>query len=158
MFECAFGGAAENGGSPCDGTFARTALAVIGARHACIEVDLVVSGEHARADQFTRIAHRHGRRLFSPRVRTKMVSAQQHSLPRKSNSLRCGVDKLGELRRSLSGVTAQLIHLTRSRFDVQNGFILDGLLDGCRDDTGVSGADGVHAYFFAAAIATDDLL
>jgi len=32
------------------------------------------------------------------------------------------------------------------------------LLDGCRDDAGVSGADGVHTHFLAATIATDDLL
>jgi hypothetical protein len=75
MFECAFGGAAESGGSLRDGTFARAALAVIGARHACIEVDLVVSGEHARSNQFTSAAHRHGRGLISPWVRTEMVSA-----------------------------------------------------------------------------------
>ena len=87
-----------------------------------------------------------------------MVSAQQHSLLRKSSLLRSGVDKLSELRWSLSGVAARLIHLARCRFDVQNRFILDGLLDGCRDDAGVSGADGVHTHFLAATIATDDLL
>jgi hypothetical protein len=34
--------------------------------------------------------------------------------------LRRGVNKLGELRWSLSGVTAQLIHLAGGRFDVQD--------------------------------------
>jgi hypothetical protein len=75
MFEAVFGGAAEDGSSLRDCGLVRTALSVISTCHACIEVDLVVPGEHARANQFTRIAHRHGRRLFSPRVRTEMVSA-----------------------------------------------------------------------------------
>ena len=87
-----------------------------------------------------------------------MVSAQQHSLLRKSSLLRSGVNKLGELRRSLSGVAAQLIHLARCRFDVQNRFIFDGLLNRRRDDAGMSGADGVHTHFLAVTIATDDLL
>src|SRR5208337_3025740 len=33
-----------------------------------------------------------------------------------------------------------------------------GLLNGCRNDAGVSRADGVHSHFFGAAIAPDNLL
>ena len=67
------------------------------------------------------------------------------------------MNRLGELRWSLSGVTAQLIHLAGGGFDMQHRFIFDGLLHGCRNDAGVSRADGVNSHFFGAAIAADDL-
>jgi len=68
------------------------------------------------------------------------------------------VNKLSKPRRSLSGVAAQLIYLARRRFDVQNGVVLDGLLDGRRYDAGVGGTDGVHANPLATSIATDEFL
>src|SRR5580698_6812377 len=101
IVECALGGVAQNSGSLRDGTFVGAALAVIGAGHARIEVNLIVSSEHASTNQFASLAHRHGGRLFSPRIRTEMIAAQQHSLTRKSSALCNGVNKIGELRRSL---------------------------------------------------------
>jgi len=47
-----------------------------------------------------------------------MVSAEQHSFPGKSCVLRCGMNEFGELKRSLSSVAAQLIHLARRGFHV----------------------------------------
>jgi len=76
----------------------------------------------------------------------------------KPGLLRYGVNKLGKLRRGLSRISARLIHLARCRLNVQNGFILDGLLNRRRDDTGMSGANCVHSHIFATTIAMDDLL
>jgi hypothetical protein len=74
-------------------------------------MNLFVSGAYTRANQFTSIAQRYIPRQFSPGVRAQVVAAQQHPVPGKSSVLCDGVNKLGELRWSLSGVTARLIHL-----------------------------------------------
>jgi hypothetical protein len=77
---------------------------------------------------------------------------------RQSGLLRGGVNEVGELRRGLSGISALLIHLARCRLNVQNGAIVDGLLNRCRDDAGMSGADCVHPGLLAITIAMNDLL
>jgi hypothetical protein len=83
-------------------------------------MNLLVSGEYTRANQFPSVVQSYMPRLFSPGVGAQVVTAQQDAVPGKSTLLRRGVNKLGELRWSLSGVTAQLIYLAGSGFDVQD--------------------------------------
>ena len=49
-----------------------------------------------------------------------MIPAEQHSVPGQPRLLRGSVSKFSELNGSLPSITAQLIHLARGRFDVQN--------------------------------------
>ena len=88
--------------------------------HARVKVNLVVSREYARANQFTGMVHGHVPRLISPWVRSEMVTTEQHAVAGKPCMARRGVNKLGKLNWSLSRVTAQLIHLARGGFNVQN--------------------------------------
>src|SRR5271166_939725 len=111
IFKCRFGGATEEGSSLRDGALVWATLAVIGTGDTCIEMNLVVSREYARPNQFTGMVHRHLRRLISPRVRAEMVTTEQHAVARKPGMARRGANKLSKLSRSLSGVTTQLIHL-----------------------------------------------
>jgi hypothetical protein len=87
-----------------------------------------------------------------------MVATQKHALAWKASALRCSVNKLGELRWCLPAITPHLIHLTRGGFDVENGLILDDLLNRGRDDARVRRANRVDANSFTAPIAMDDVL
>lgn len=87
-----------------------------------------------------------------------MITTEQHPFVGKSRARRCGSNELGELIRRLTGVAAELIYLTRSRLDQQCGAILNRLLDGCIDDTGMSGTDSVDAYFLRVTVAANNIL
>ena len=83
-------------------------------------MNLLVSGEYTPPNQFPSVVQSYIPRLFAPGVRAQVVAAQQYAVAGKSTTLRRGVNKLGELRWSLSGVTTQLIYLAGGRFDVQH--------------------------------------
>jgi len=72
-----------------------------------------------------------------------MVPAQQYSISGQAYTPRRCVDKIGELTRRLSAVTAQLIDLTGSRLNVEDRIAFHGLLYGRVNDPGVHGTDRI---------------
>jgi hypothetical protein len=76
-----------------------------------------------------------------------MVSAQQYLIVGKFHTARCCVDKIGELTRSLSTVTTQLIDLTGSGLYMQKRAIFHGLLYGCVNHPWMSGTNGIDTAF-----------
>src|SRR5271169_5414103 len=68
------------------------------------------------------------------------------------------MNNFGELARSLSRVTAQLIDLAGSGLHNQNRIVFHGLVDGRIDDPGMRGADRIHSPFSGDAIAVYDIL
>ena len=87
-----------------------------------------------------------------------MVATEQDTFARQASAGGCGANELDELIGSLSGISAKLIYLTRRGLNQQDRFVLNGLLDGCCDDTWVGGADGINACFPRAAILIDNIL
>src|SRR5271169_1179428 len=116
----AFRGATEDGGSLGNRVVCETRSGIVSARHAGVEMNLFISRKHTGTNQITRLPQSDFGRLIAPRIRPKMVSAQQHALPAESRILSGGVNKLRELFRRSSRVTTELIHLARCGLDKQN--------------------------------------
>src|SRR5215471_10392928 len=103
-----------------NGSLVGPGLGIIGASHAGVEVDLLISRQHTTADQGVRFLHCGCSRFATPWEWPHMIPAQQHMTLGKSSFSRCGSNKRGELLRILPRVPAKLVYLARSRLDVQN--------------------------------------
>jgi hypothetical protein len=76
-----------------------------------------------------------------------MVPAQQYSISGKPHAPRRCADKIGELTRRLSAITAQLIDLTGSGLNVEDRTVFYGLLYGRVDNPGMRGTDRIDTPF-----------
>ena len=84
---------------------------IVAASHAGIEMDFLVSSEHAGADHIARIVKSNLSRLVPPGIWAEMVGAEHEHLLGKRRSPRRGVNQSRELPGGLSGVTTELIDL-----------------------------------------------
>jgi hypothetical protein len=77
-----------------------------------------------------------------------MVPAEQYPFLRKPQSSRPCVEGIGKITGRLSGIAAFLIDLAGSGFDMRDGVVFQGLLQGRFQSPGISGAHGIRPNRF----------
>jgi len=85
-----------------------------------------------------------------------MIATEQNTLPRQSRLFGSGSYEMCELPRCRATVTAKLVDLAGSRFDMQNRAVLQRLPHGGFDDGNVSGAHRICAASSRLAIGTQN--
>ena len=128
---------------------------VVCTRHAAVQVDLGVARLDVRGDQHLGLGHCRTGGFALPTVGTEVVATEDDAFTRESGLIGDAEHQVAELRRTQTGVAAELVDLVRRRFDQHVAAVGGGLCDGRLHHGGMRRAHGVDADGLTGLVPAD---
>ena len=128
---------------------------IVGAGHAAVQMDLGVARLDVRGDEHVGLGHCRTGGFALPSVRAEVVTAEDDAVSREPGLVGEAEHEIPELRRTQTGVAAELVDLVRRRLDQDVAAVGGGLCNGRLHHGGMGRTDGVDPDGFTGFVPAD---